>query len=232
MTRFDKTFATREQAQEALRRSEMLHAGGIRTPGACPGRTEAKLSFGKIDGESRFALLTAVPMHALLAPLTALHDLPATGIPRFDPLARIAPRLGPDMPPWLGDSLAHLTTGLPEGNTLLHGDFHVGQLIRDGSGEIWIVDLDDLALGPPEADLGNFVAHLATSPEASDGTFREGLCRCRGEVLSAWHRLGRHCDVAAFNRFLALALIRRYLKLREAGRPDHGEMIAREVSVP
>lgn len=43
--------------------------------------------------------------------------------------------------------------------TLVHGDFHQGQLLRSGEKD-WIIDMDRSGLGDPIADLGNFVAQL------------------------------------------------------------------------
>ena len=39
---------------------------------------------------------------------------------------------------------------------IVHGDYHVGQiLIESVTGDVWLLDLDDLALDQPESDLGN-----------------------------------------------------------------------------
>lgn len=43
--------------------------------------------------------------------------------------------------------------------TLVHGDFHQGQLLRSGEQD-WIIDMDRSGLGDPIADLGNFIAQL------------------------------------------------------------------------
>lgn len=42
---------------------------------------------------------------------------------------------------------------------LIHGDFHPGQILIDDN-MTYIVDLDRLAVGPSEADVGNFLAQL------------------------------------------------------------------------
>jgi hypothetical protein len=216
----------------ALQRSAWLRRAGVRTPAGHPGENAREVAFDHIAGANRFDLLAAVPMADLLAPLCALHDVPPVTLPRFEPLSRIRPRLAGGIPGWLTGALDRLCQDTACGTVLLHGDFHVGQLIRDGKGDIWLIDLDDLATGPQEADLGNFIAHLSTSAEAARGSFDEGLAFWRHAVLSAWRRLGRGCDPVRLDRFLRLALIRRHLKLRAAGRPDYADAIRRCVSAP
>lgn len=232
MRRFRKTFSTADVAKEALRRTEWLRAKGIRTPDARPGATPDALTFDHITGSARFDLIATTPMPALLAPLAALHDLPAISVPRFDPLLRIRPRLRANDPGWLTAALSQHGMDELGGTALLHGDFHVGQLIGDDAGVVWLIDLDDLACGPLEADLGNFIAHLATSPEADRGHFAESLVFWRREVLDGWAALGRGYDRVRVDRFLRLALIRRHLKLRATGRPDYGAAIERSFLAP
>lgn len=45
-------------------------------------------------------------------------------------------------------------------STVVHRDLYEEQVLVDALGEIGLIDLDDAALGPPELDLGNFIAHL------------------------------------------------------------------------
>ena len=42
---------------------------------------------------------------------------------------------------------------------LIHGDFHSKQILLD-SGAVRFLDLDELAAGPVEYDLGSFLAHV------------------------------------------------------------------------
>jgi aminoglycoside phosphotransferase (APT) family kinase protein len=104
---------------------------------------------------------------------------------------------------------------------VIHGDFHPGQTLRDGAGTVWLVDLDDLALAPPEADFGNLAAWMATqSPQ--------GLTR--GDPTTALKSALRHIlpqarlGMADVSPDLALhfgriALLRRALKLAHRGAP-------------
>lgn len=48
--------------------------------------------------------------------------------------------------------LLMILEGLPEGDCLLHGDFHPGNLIH-GADQVWIVDWIDAARGVPAADV-------------------------------------------------------------------------------
>lgn len=155
---------------------------------------------------------------AVLATLAALHDAAVADLPAFDPLLRIRPRLALTEVPALR---AIAEEAVPQGNATLHGDLHVGQAIRDASGMVWIIDLDDLAIGPPEADLANFAAHLATSQPS--GAIKDWAERVR----RMWTGQGCDLDGSVFDRFLRFALLRRHLKLRAAGRPDfEAEIVA------
>ena len=148
---------------------------------------------------------------AVLAAIGVLHGAAVSDLPVFDPLLRIRPRLALTKVPALR---AIAEEPVPQGHATLHGDLHVGQAIRDLSGMVWIIDLDDLATGPPEADLANFAAHLATSPPQG------GIADWSDRVRRIWTGQGRALEQAVFEQFLRFALLRRHLKLRAAGRPD------------
>lgn len=164
--------------------------------------------FDQVDGEIGPGLLDDI--EGLFRTLVRLHRAPVPGLCAFDPFLRIRPRRHLAI---AGPLRKVLDEPVPKGAATLHGDLHVGQFIRDGAGKAWIVDLDDMALGPPEADLANFTAHLATSMSAGVGYWAD-------RVQLVWADLGQECDPQLFTRFLRFALVRRHLKLREAGRPD------------
>lgn len=44
-------------------------------------------------------------------------------------------------------------------STVVHRDLYEDQVLVDGEGGVGLIDLDDAALGPPELDLGNLLAH-------------------------------------------------------------------------
>ena len=210
---FVKTHADATLAATVLLRAEALRRGGVPTPAARAGGRPADVAFDRLTGETGPAL--AGDLAALLRPLAQLHACPVPGVGPYDPFLRIRPRLA--------DVTAHpmrhvLGEAVPGGTATLHGDVHLGQFIRDASGRVWIIDLDDLALGPPEADLANFAAYLATS---LDG----GLAQWSHRVRAAWRNIGQTCDNEVFKRFLRFALVRRHLKLRQAGRPDFEAMV-------
>ena len=60
---------------------------------------------------------------------------------------------------------------VPSTSTCLHGDLHIGNIITDGSRDLWI-DVGDFAYGVPEWDLGMmyYGAHFL-SPERADNIF-------------------------------------------------------------
>ncbi|MBQ7683675.1 MAG: phosphotransferase, partial [Bacteroidaceae bacterium] len=60
---------------------------------------------------------------------------------------------------------------VPSTPTCLHGDLHIGNIITDGSRDLWI-DVGDFAYGVPEWDLSMmyYGAH-SLSPERADNIF-------------------------------------------------------------
>jgi aminoglycoside phosphotransferase (APT) family kinase protein len=110
------------------------------------------------------------PAHAVDAAgiLRDLHRLPSPDtfeLPRFDPLPNIAQRLDTTSEgataeemqylrrrcDELRERFAKLTFVLPEG--VIHADAHVGNLLRDRSGAIRLIDFEAFAWGPREWDL-------------------------------------------------------------------------------
>ncbi len=55
--------------------------------------------------------------------------------------------------------LAASIGGLPQGDSVVHGDFYAKQILFSG-GEITVLDLDEAARGDAADDLGTFLAHL------------------------------------------------------------------------
>lgn len=198
-------------AAVARRRSTALCAAGLATPYARQGTDERDVVFERIDGETGQRLVDT-DLGPILSAVARLHRSRVPGLPAYDPFRRIRPRLALATRIPVREILAE---PVQRGTATLHGDLHVGQLIRDARGKVWIVDLDDMAAGPPEADLANFAAHLATSPGSP------GIAHAADRVTTAWRRLGERHDDKVFARFLRFALVRRHLKLRQSGRPDH-----------
>ena len=220
MPGFVKALSDASTAAEAIRRAAALRAQGVSTPAAGKGREPHQVVFDRIDGRTGPGLV-GHDFSGFLAPLHRIHVAHVDGLAPYDPFLRIRPRLKLAT---CGAMRAVLEESVPKGVATVHGDFHVGQLIREPSGKVWIVDLDDLAIGPPEADLANFAAHLSTSGIV--GNFMQALERRRSQVLEACRAAGVECRPAVFERYLRFALVRRHLKLREAGRPDYEAGIA------
>lgn len=210
MPGFLKRYADAAQAKEALRRTKFLRAQSVQTPASKPGPTPSELIFDTVDGRSGHDLI-GQDLRPLLQSVAQLHRSRIPKLAPFDPILRIRPRLPlTDVP-----LFRNIAKGpLPQGRALLHGDLHVGQFIVTPRDAVWMVDLDDLAIGPPEADLANFTAHLATTEPGP------GIAAWSQRVCEAWAMIGQSLDEPVFQRYLQLALLRRHLKLREAERLD------------
>lgn len=197
-----------------VRASELARAGGkTPVPSYCPDRNA--LSFPAIEGTSGMALIDKVALSYLLSPLQALRRAKISDLPFFDPFAKITARLDANAPQWLTARIEALEDIACETGGVVHGDFHCGQMIRDGSGYLWLIDLDDLAQGPVEVDLGNFAAHLATRPETRRRRLAQGVPFWAEQVQDAWGRLGEVCNPALFRRYVDIAVTRRALKLHD-----------------
>lgn len=210
-------------------RISRLAACGVRTPAVRYSPKRGELVSEWIESRSAADLLDAChdpsrrdsTLPLLLAPLAALHRSNA-GLPvprEFDPLLRVRPRLP------AAESLARdlgcrlemlLEAGLPT-DCVVHGDFHVGQILVDRSDRAWLIDFDDLAIGCPEVDLGNFCAHLVTSREGRP-SLAESWAEMTHAVTETYARLGRRPRRHLLDLLGAAALLRRSLKLREQHR--------------
>lgn len=166
--------------------------------------------FDRIEGRTGRDLIGG-DLGCLLSTLGNLHRAHMGDLPRYDPLLRVRPRLALTA---VAALRGIVDEPVPPGSATLHGDLHVGQFILEKSGTVWIVDLDDLAVGPPEADLAGFTAHLATTLPGC------GIAAWSGRLCRTWVGQGCNLDRTVFAQFLRFALLRRHLKLREAGRPD------------
>jgi Ser/Thr protein kinase RdoA (MazF antagonist) len=114
---------------------------------------------GLADGDT---YATTAEMGVLLR---RLHDLepPPFSLPQLHPFDKVASRLKraaiPESTRAFLRSMAldleaeygRLTFSLPSGH--LHGDFNVGNVLRDNAGHPWVIDLDEFATGPREWDL-------------------------------------------------------------------------------
>jgi hypothetical protein len=213
---FQKRYPSATHAETALRRSLAARSAGVATPAVLHGGDQASLHFERINTGA------APSLAQMVEAVHRLEAMPTDGLTRFDPFLRIRPRLSAAPP-----HIRRLATDLADRDaavgwpaaTVIHGDFHPGQCLQDRSGIVWLVDLDDLALGPPEADLGNLAAWMATNVE---GNLEKRTCDAMAKV----HSLSRQSDPALIVHFSRIATLRRALKLAEKGLPWASAQIA------
>ncbi|HSF96331.1 MAG TPA: phosphotransferase [Thermohalobaculum sp.] len=199
-----------------------LRGAGVPTPEARLDTATGALIFPVIEGTSGLASIVERGESALtelLRPLLALHRAAVPGLSPFDPAAKIYARLEPRDPAPLRDELRALLAALPAPASPgpVHGDFHAGQLVLDPAGRAWLLDLEDLAAGAPESDLGNFAAHLGTRPETRRGPVRDGFEHWLDHVLGAYSGIGGQAAAELARLHGRIALIRRALKLDRRG---------------
>ncbi len=219
---FHKRLRAPEEMPALLRRTDALRSAGIPTPAICQTDDAGMVAFDHIrgiGGKDLIARHGAAALPHILRPLAQLHETLVPALPEHDAYARIRQRLGSTTPPWISRTAERCreTAKSAAMLTTVHGDFHAGQVIRDDDGVVWLLDLDDLALGPPEADLGNFVAHLATWVGTRRDTVRDGFDYWRHAAQGAFSDTGGRYQAALVASFGRLALIRRALKLAEQG---------------
>jgi aminoglycoside phosphotransferase (APT) family kinase protein len=95
--------------------------------------------------------------------------------------------------------------------TVVHGDYHLRQILIEGELQTpWLLDLDDLALGPRESDLGNVAA---PSPRIYGDWAMQEFSTVLTEVQEAYQRAGgQPTDRDSLLAHGAVALLRRALK--------------------
>jgi Ser/Thr protein kinase RdoA (MazF antagonist) len=77
--------------------------------------------------------------------------------------------------------------------TVVHRDLYEEQVLVGPNGAVGLIDLDDVAVGPPELDLGNLVAHIellghrsGLSLAAGIGDLLDGYARSGPPVTASW----------------------------------------------
>ncbi len=204
---FEKGYPSVNAADAAFHRSVAARLAGVPTPAVLGRNGPLRLSFARV--------VAAEPptLDKIVQALERLNRMPPDRLTRYDPFLRIHPRLGgaPPRIQALVTALEALDAALSwPATTVIHGDFHPGQVIRDRSGKVWLLDLDDLALAPPEADLGNLAAWIATRAEGNLDT--QASAAMTGVLAVA-----PHADASLAEHFLQIALVRRALKLAGKG---------------
>ena len=132
---------------------------------------EHKRSFTRIISQEPDQLVPLSERFAVLA--KQIHQKPAD--------TQRLPDMKELVMPWI-DKIPNLTDDIrtridrfmatvPSTPTCLHGDLHIGNIITDGSRDLWI-DVGDFAFGTPEWDLGMmYYAANFLSPERADNIF-------------------------------------------------------------
>lgn len=90
-----------------------------------------------------------------------------------------------------------------EPRTVVHRDLYEEQILV-ASGGIGLIDLDDAALGPPELDLGNALAHMTLLQRVSG----RDLGTAMDEFLGGYHRSGPDLDDDLLARLRRGSLLR------------------------
>ena len=110
----------------------------------------------------RFAML-AKQIHQTPADTTRLPDMKELALPWIDKI--------PNLSDNLRTRIHRFMDTVPSTPNCLHGDLHIGNIITDGSRDLWI-DVGDFAYGVPEWDLGMmYFAANFMSEERCDNIF-------------------------------------------------------------
>ena len=99
------------------------------------------------------------------------------------------------------DALAQLI-GPWECTTVVHRDLYEEQVLTGG--RVGLIDVDDSALGPPELDVGNLVAHVELLERRRD----RDLAPATGALLDGYAETGPALDQALLARCRQLTLLR------------------------
>lgn len=99
------------------------------------------------------------------------------------------------------DALPHLI-GQWECTTLVHRDLYEEQVLTGD--RVGLIDVDDVALGPPELDIGNLVAHV----ELLERRHGRDLAPAKRALLEGYAETGPALDQALLARCRRLTLLR------------------------
>ena len=101
---------------------------------------------------------------------------------RFDMYAK---RLAPLLPAGLGDALVATVGAIPSGDTLLHGDFHIGNVCVTKD-ELRVIDMESAGFGNPIFDVAVVRSRMfyTIAPEAD--SYKFGALNAGEAALEAW----------------------------------------------
>jgi aminoglycoside phosphotransferase (APT) family kinase protein len=102
---------------------------------------------------------------------------------------------------------------LPDGDRLLHGDFHPGNILMSARGPV-VIDWPNVTRGNPDADIGRtlLMMRMASLPPGSPLVIRVGARVARSVLRAAYLRAYRGA------RDIDLSVVLRWEKLRAADR--------------
>lgn len=216
--------------------AESLRDSGVRTPEAVVEATSNTIVSSWINGPTlRQILEIAGPFTTLgelrqfdpmfrevLFTLGSIHAarVNVVSIAPFNPFRMIDQRVGEGvldrLPADVGDRFSGVLASLKrkvsriEPARTIHGDCHAGQIIFDyASGQWWVLDLDDVALGVPEHDLANFATHLVSTSTIFRGDVISGIADMTAIIDK--HYDGEFC-IERYRTLVAVSLLRRSIK--------------------
>ena len=132
---------------------------------------QPKRSFTRIISQEPDQLVPLSERFAVLA--KQIHQTPAdtTRLPDMRELVRTWIDRLTEFPDDLKVRFHRFIDTVPSTPTCLHGDLHIGNIITDGSRDLWI-DVGDFAYGVPQWDLGMmyYSSHFL-SPERADNIY-------------------------------------------------------------
>ena len=172
-----------ENAIREFRMSQVVYEIGVPTPkpirlitdgtryGAEYELIQHKRSFTRIISQEPDQLVPLSERFAVLA--KQIHQTPAdtTRLPDMRELVGMWIDRLVDFPDELKRRFHRFIDTVPSTPTCLHGDLHIGNIITDGSRDLWI-DVGDFAYGVPEWDLGMmYYSANFLSAERADNIF-------------------------------------------------------------
>ncbi len=153
---------------------------------------------GRIAGE------THARLHSVAAPAT---------IPALRERAE-SYRGGSELvPPHIAEWALREMAAMPDGDRLLHGDFHPGNILMSASGPV-VIDWPNVTRGHPDADVGRtlLTIRIGTLPPGSPLVLRIGARFARSVLLASYvraYRRARPFDMQSVRRWETLRAVDR-----------------------
>jgi len=203
----------RNQGQAAA--MEVARSRGVRVPavlGATTVMGRPGLIMERIDGPDLLTLIGRRPwmvfrIARICGELHArLHEVRAPGVipPVKETLKRRIPTAGP-LPKHLAAFALETLDGLPDGDSLCHGDFHPGNILMAGDEPV-LIDWTNATRGDPMADVARtrMMIRLGEAPPGSPFALRALALIGRNLLLSQYlrsYRRARPLDMDAVKRW-------------------------------